>query len=274
MRLGLEAGEATLEAAVELGVTGVPIDGGALVERGIDATLTPLRTRGLEVCQIGAFGFNPLSTDRDEVDVQTQLLRDLIPKAGETGGRFIVLGPGNYHPSGFGHYDPRNFETSARHAYADALRPMLDLADRHDVYLTIEPYLKGVVNGAEAFDEIRERADSDRLRCNLDPSSLYAGLHDFLDPGPLVTRTVDGLRGHIGLIHIKELAVQEGFHLKMGLAPLAAGHTDWAAMLTAASRHVSEDAWVIVEHCASIDEARQHVAAIREAARAAGISLS
>ena len=65
MRLGLEAGKYTLDLAAELGIAGVPISAGSLVEEGVEATLAPLRERGLQVCQIGAFGYNPLSTDRE-----------------------------------------------------------------------------------------------------------------------------------------------------------------------------------------------------------------
>ncbi len=68
MRLGLEAGPHTLDLAVALGIKGVPVSIDAILNDGIEATLEPLRERGLQVCQIGAFGYNPLSTDRDRAN--------------------------------------------------------------------------------------------------------------------------------------------------------------------------------------------------------------
>ena len=63
MRLGIDAGKHTQDVAVEHGIRGVPISADQLVNEGVEATLAPLNARGLQVCQIGAFGFNPLSTD-------------------------------------------------------------------------------------------------------------------------------------------------------------------------------------------------------------------
>jgi sugar phosphate isomerase/epimerase len=50
MKLGLEAGKDTLDLAVAHGVQGVPVSAGDLVNKGVDATLSPLRERGLAVC--------------------------------------------------------------------------------------------------------------------------------------------------------------------------------------------------------------------------------
>ena len=50
MRLGLEAGKDTHDLAVELGIKGVPISAEQLVRDGVEATLAPLRARGLQVC--------------------------------------------------------------------------------------------------------------------------------------------------------------------------------------------------------------------------------
>ncbi|MEM8737060.1 MAG: TIM barrel protein [Planctomycetota bacterium] len=274
MRLGLEAGDPTPELAAELAITGVPIDGGALVEHGVQAALAPLRKHSLSVCQIGAFGFNPVSDDAEAAQAQTQLLNQIIPLAADTGCRYITLGPGNHHPSGFGHYDLRNTTDDAIHAYAQAIKPLAELAEKHDAVLCIEAYLKGVVRSAESFLAVQDQVGSDRLRCNVDPSSLYAGLHDFLTPMPLVEKTIAGLAGHVGLVHVKELGVEEGFHLQMGLTPITAGHTDWGRFLTLVEPHLPEDSWVILEHILSADQARSSHRYLSDAAHRAGVSLA
>lgn len=63
MRLGVEVGKHTHDVAVGHGIRGVPISADQLVNAGVAETLAPLNERGLQVCQIGAFGFNPLSVD-------------------------------------------------------------------------------------------------------------------------------------------------------------------------------------------------------------------
>jgi len=273
MRLGLEAGGDTLELAVELGIRGVPVDGGSLVNDGVDAALAPLRSRGLEVCQIGAFGYNPLSSDVDAAKQQAELLRCIIPLAGETGCRNVVIGPGNYHPSGFGHYDLRNFEPQAVHAFADAIAPLVALAEEHGVCLSIEMYLKGVIHSVSQFKALRRLVGCDALRANVDPSSLYTFWHA-VHPARAVEDVCTGLAGHYGLVHVKEVAVSEGFHVHMGLVPLGMGHTDWAQMLRLVSPHMPEDSWLILEHVLSPEEGRQSYRVLMDAAGKARVTLS
>ncbi|QDU70575.1 sugar phosphate isomerase/epimerase family protein [Mucisphaera calidilacus] len=273
MRLGLEAGEATHDVAAELGVRGVSIDAGVLLDRGVEAAMDPLRERGLEVCQVPAFGYNPLSPDRGALDRETDRLRRLIALTPATGCRYISIGPGSFASAAFGLFDERNRRDSAVEAMASALCPLVALAAAHDVVLTVEAYLKGVISSAERFAMLRDLVGSDHLRCNLDPSSLYAGVDDCFDPMPLVERTVAGLGGWIGLVHVKEVGLEEGFHVRMGLTPVGRGHTDWAAFLRLSSAYAAADSWVIVEHCQSAEEARSSVALIRAAAAEAGVAF-
>ena len=166
MRLGLEAGKDTLDLAVELGVRGVPISAQALVEQGVEATLAPLRARGLEVCQIGAFGYNPLSSDTERQAAQSALLQAVLPLAPETGCTYITICGGNRHPSGFGAGDAYNYTDDALDEVAGALAPLLALAERHGCALTIEAYLKTAIYSADRFLALQARTGSDALRCN------------------------------------------------------------------------------------------------------------
>ncbi len=270
MRLALDAGEHTLDLAAELGIGGVPIDGGSLLNDGVDATLKPLRERGLVPCQIGCFMFNPLSDDGN--DAEAQRLRDVIPLASDAGCRNIVIGPGNFHPSGFGEHDPRNDEPAALAALADALQPMLDLCEQHDARLCIEPYLKGVINGPDRFKQLHDRLQSERLRANVDPSSLY-DYADAIDPAAKVAAVCEGLVGHYGVIHLKEVALRPGFHVHLELAPIGSGKTDWADLLRCAAEHAAVDDWAVIEHVSSPEEAHASVAFIRDAASQAGVEL-
>jgi sugar phosphate isomerase/epimerase len=273
MRLGLDAGKLTLDLAAELGISGVPVSGSAIVANGVDATLQPLRQRGLSVCQIGAFGYNPLAPDAQAVARERDMLERLIPLAGQTGCRYIVISPGNYHPSTFATYDLRNFTEQALDAMAAALKPLVALAERHNICLSIEPYLKGVINSAESFLALQRRVGSDALRANLDPSSLY-GYREAIAPDRFVEHLCSALAGHYGLVHLKEINVAEGFHLHMGLCPIGSGHTNWSQLLRLAGPHVPQDSWVILEHVSSADEARRSIQILRAAAEEAGVSLN
>jgi sugar phosphate isomerase/epimerase len=278
MRLGLEAGKHTVDLAVELGIGGVPISAGPLVEDGVEATLAPLRARGLQVCQIGAFGYNPLSTDRQRQAQQAALLEGVIPLAAETGCPYVVINGGNYHPSGFGAGDARNFTDRALDEVAEALAPMLALAERHGAKLSIEPILKSAIYSAESFVALHARVAraggaADALRVNVDPTSLY-DYWDLCDSRETVRHVCTALAGHYGLGHVKEVALAEGFHIHAGLAPLGAGNTNWAEMLRLMAPHMPEDSWLILEHVATPEEGRNSLDILRAAAAEVGVSLT
>jgi len=273
MRLGLEAGADTLSLAEELNIKGVPINASDLVEKGVETTIQPLQQKGLEVCQVGAFGFNPLSTDKAAQAKQREMLGKAIPLAPETGCPYIVICGGNYHPSGFGAHDLRNEHPEALDKIAEVLTPLLELAEQHGVYLSIEAYLKTAISSPERFLALQEKVDSDALKVNIDVTSYY-DYSDFLDPSETVQRVCNELAGHYGLGHIKDIALKEGFHLNAGLAPLGSSPTDWANVLKLMEPYLPEDSWLILEHVLSPEEARESVAYLRNAAEQAGVPLT
>lgn len=273
MRLGLEAGEHTLDLAVEQGIKGVPISMEDLVDSGAEATVAALAERGLQVCQIGAFGYNPLSTDAEAQVRQGELLAQAIPLAVETGCPYLVICGGNYHPSGFGAGDRRNFTDEALDTLAERLAPVVDLAEAHGAKITIEAYLKTAIYSADRFLALKERLPSDALRCNVDPSSLYT-YWDLWDAAETVHQTCTKLAGHYGLVHLKEVALNEGFHIHASLAPLGTGVTDWTEMLRLIAPHIPEDSWVILEHVQTVEEGRASLALLRAAAEEADLTLA
>jgi sugar phosphate isomerase/epimerase len=273
MRLAIDAGPHTIAAAKELGIRGVPVDGGELAKRGVAEVVDPIRAEGLEVCQIGAFGYNPLHPDTAVLSAKTELVGTLIGLAPQTGCRYIVINGGNLHPSGFGHGFRENFSTASLKKVASALKPLAAKAERENVCLSVEPYIKSTVCSPEAFLELSRMVNSPALRINLDVTNFY-GLEDMWDCTTTVRHVCDSLKGHYGLVHLKDVALKEGFHIHIDLAPLAQGVTDWALVLSEAAPHVPEDSWVIVEHVGSLEEARASIALVRSAAKGVGVALA
>jgi sugar phosphate isomerase/epimerase len=268
MRLGLEAGKDTLDLAAKHGVRGVPISAAQLVKDGVDGTLAPLAERGLVICQIGAFGFNALRMDAE----QRRILAEAIPLASQTGCPYIVIGPGNYQAAAFAAADPNNFTDAALDEMAEALAPLLTLAEAHGVYLSIEAYLKGAISSPDRFLALQQRTGSPALKANIDVSSLY-DFRDLVDPSRLVESVCTGLVGHYGLVHLKEVALSEGFHLHAGLVPLGQGPTDWAQVLRLVAPHLPADSWVVLEHVQTAEEAATSLSLVQEAAARAGVDL-
>ena len=274
MRFGIEAGEHTMTLAKDLSFTGVPIDGHALVAKnGVETVMTPLRDAGLDACQIGMFDFNPLAETHSK-KVETTL-RQVILLASETGSRSIVIGPGNYNHegAGFASHDRRNFTDHALETMADTLRPLCQLAEKNHVRLCIEAYLKGAVHSARRFRELADLVASPALACNVDPTSLYT-FSDVVDPRGRVDRTCKQLAGRYGVVHLKEVAISDGFHVHMGMVPLGEGPTDWRRMLEQLREYAKPDDWLVIEHVGSVEEGLKSHDLIRGLAADVGLELT
>ncbi len=269
MRLGIEAGSHTLDVAVEHGIKGVPIYVEQLVKEGVEATLKPITERGLQVCQIGAFGFNPLIQDIE----QAKMLNQAIEMANDTGCRYIVINGGNYHPTGFLAGDSRNFTDDALDDVAEYLKPFVEKAEKSSVRLSIEPYLKTAIATPERFLALKEQISSDALRANIDVTSFY-DYRAMWQPDPVVEAVCTKLAGHYGLGHIKDIELKEGFHIHVDLAPLGSSLTDWSQVLTLMQPNLPDDSWLILEHVSSPEEASNSLQLLHDAASRAGIELT
>ena len=205
MRLGIEAGEHTFVLAERYGLRNVPISVDDLVNQGAEKVMEPIRARGLEVCQIGAMGYNPLSPDSGAVESQTKSLKRGIELAPETGCGVIAISCGSFAPSANGAHHRDNFSEKALSGMAEALRPLLGLAENNGVKLSVEAYVKGVIHSPESFDRLYEKCESSAVRINLDITSLY-DLKDLIDPDPICRSAIPKMKGKVGIVHLKGIA--------------------------------------------------------------------
>jgi sugar phosphate isomerase/epimerase len=272
MKLALEAGPATLDLARELAVAGVPLDADTLLRDGPAATLAPLRERGLSPCQIGAFFFNPLDPDLAARAASAERVARLIPLAAEAGCPFIAFAAGSRATDIFGGADPGNLADNALAEAASTLAPLADLATRHGVRLTLEPHIRSVLATPERAAALFARVGSPALRVTLDVSNFY-DFFDLLDSEPMRLRCETALAPCCGIVHFKEIAVLPGFHFHAGMVPMGSGRTDWRAVLGTAAKIAPSDGWLLVEHCATPEEARASIALVRAAAAGLGLPL-
>ena len=272
MRLGIDAGDHSFSLAERYGIKGVPISLDTLVANGVTDTLVPLRDHGLEVCQIGAMGYNPLSPDRESLERQTALLETGIPLASETGCSCIAISCGSYAESAFGGFHADNYTPKAIEDMAKMIAPLLELAGDNGVFLSIEAYIKGVINSPDTFDSLAELTGSSAIKINLDITSLY-DLKDLIDPEPICRTMIPKYNGKVGIVHFKGIALDEGFHIHAGLKPITEDPTDWRFVLEETSKVVEADTWVILEHVLSEEEGEKSIMHIKNLASELHIDL-
>lgn len=260
MRIGIDAGASSIECAQKNGVAGVPVSSRALLEESTPSLLGPIRDAGLSVCQINAMGYNPLHPDPDNRAASREAVLNALERSSELGCPWISINGGNYHPSGFLHGDKRNYSAVALEEIAGELEPLLKTAERAGAYLTIEPYIKGAISSAERFLTLQSLLGTarERLRINLDVTSFY-DLQALIDPDPVCDALCRDLADSIGLIHIKEIALSESFHIHADLVPVTEGPTDWERVLRRSVPSAPVDSWIVIEHVQSEDEAKASV---------------
>jgi sugar phosphate isomerase/epimerase len=273
LRLGIEAGSHTVAMAQELGVRGVPVDIHDLVKKGGAALRAELAAQGVEPCQVGAFGYNPLHPDLEYRQQQAELILSVLPELSALGCAYVVINGGNRHPSGFGHGDLYNFSKEGLHETAENLKPLCEAAAANGGYISIEPYIKSCASSAERFCELADAVGSSALRMNLDVTNHY-DLGAMWDPRDLIRTTARTLGARTGLVHLKEVVLKEGFHIHMDLGPIGDGPTDWGLVLQEAAPFVAADSWVLVEHIGSPEEARRSFEIVRAAGAAVGVALA
>lgn len=272
MKLGLEAGAHTFALAERHGIKGVPISVDELVEKGPDAAVAPLREKGLEVCQIGAIGYNPLGPDKDAAEKQKQLIQKAIPMATAAGCPLIAISCGSYAGSAYGGFHRDNFADKALDDMAEAIAPLLSLAEEHGAVISIEAYIKGVVNTPDSFDKLAAKCSSPALKINLDITSQY-DLRDLIDPTKICREVHPKYKGKVGIVHFKGIGLEEGFHISAGLAPITEDPTDWKLVLEETSKVIDDDTWVLLEHVLSEEEGDKSITYLREIAADLGIAF-
>jgi len=231
-----------------------------------------LRERQLVPCQIGAFFFNPLSSDIAARRLAAAKIARLIPLAAEVNCPWIAFAGGSLHPDIFGGADPANLHEAALAAAVHELTPLAALAAQYGVRLTLEPHLRSILATPERAAELCARVGSPALRVTFDVTNYY-DFFALLDSDDIARRCGIALATHTGMIHLKEIALTGGFHLHASLVPIGQGRTDWAQVLSTAGSIAPADSWVLIEHCTNLAEARQSVACIRAAARSTDLDL-
>lgn len=100
---------------------------------------------------------------------------------------------------------PDNDTPAAWADLCDAMARAVEIAERHDVRLGIEPELANVVNSASAARSLIDEMQSDRLCIVLDPANLFE-IAPLEDQRRIVGDAIDLLSDRIAMAHAKDRA--------------------------------------------------------------------
>lgn len=158
-------------------------------------------------------------------------------------------------------------DNSSLAAWKDLLASMevaLEIADRMDLYLGVEPELANVVNSAEQAKRLIDELHSPRLKIIFDPANLF-------ETGPLaqqrliVSRALEILAPHLAMAHAKDRNPDGSF------ATAGKGVLDYAHFLK--ELHSSGFSGPLVAHGLGAEEAPQVGDFLRLQLQKLGVSL-
>jgi sugar phosphate isomerase/epimerase len=137
-------------------------------------------------------------------------LETLAAACAGLGTGLITLCTGTRDPDDQWHPHPGNDSTSAWHDLLASMQIAVDIAERHDVLLGIEPELANVVNSAQRARALISQIASPRLRIVLDPANLFA-VATPEQQRRTVSEAIDLLADRIVMGHAKDRDAKGGF---------------------------------------------------------------
>lgn len=274
MRIGLNVGPLTVDLAIEEGIKGAAFNNAPqLLTDGVKATLAPIRDKGLEVCQIAHWMYNPLGPEREKQVGLGREIEKIIPLLPETGHPMLLLNAGNYDQRSYGGTHPNNFTDAALDDAARALVPIVKLAEKNAVTIVIEPFVQNVVSTPERFIALKEKIGSKAFMCNLDLCNFY-DFNDMMHPSDTAHHVCQVLAGHYVTAHVKDLRMVPGVHIHIEEAPFGEGVSDWATAFKYFAKDMPADGWVTLEHAKTREDALLGLRNMRAVATRAGVTLS
>jgi sugar phosphate isomerase/epimerase len=117
---------------------------------------------------------------------------------------------------------PDNHTPEAWRDLLEAMGTAIEIADRYDVDLGIEPELANVINSAGKARQLIDELKSPRLRIVLDPANLFE-VKTLEEQQTIVSSAIDLLADHIVMAHAKDRSL-DGSFATAGKGVLDYGH--------------------------------------------------
>jgi sugar phosphate isomerase/epimerase len=117
--------------------------------------------------------------------------------------RLITLCTGTRDPEDQWKAHPANDAPEAWDDLLGSMETVVEVANRHDIDLGIEPELANVINSAEKARRLMDEIGSRRLKIVLDPANLFETA-SIDDQRRVVSKAIDLLAGRIVMVHAKD----------------------------------------------------------------------
>ena len=180
------------------------------IDQATIASIAKARTMtGVSLCALSAT-FNMIHPDRSVRAAGLESLDVLAAAARRLAIPLLTLCTGTRDQGDQWRHHPDNHTPAAWSDLVASMTSAIEIAERHDVRLGIEPELGNVVDSAKAARRLLDELGSDRLRIVLDPANLFETASP-AEQYRLIDQALDLLAPAIALAHAKDRARDGSF---------------------------------------------------------------
>ncbi len=163
-----------------------------------------MESRRIEIAAVSGT-FNLIHPDLQQRRTGLRRLGALAEACGDMGTRLITLCTGTRDPQDMWRHHPESRSAQAWRDLCDSMAQAIELADKYDLLLGIEPEISNVVDSAQAARRLLSEMKSDRLKIVIDGANLFpAGTLPRMSQ--ILTEAFDLLGGDIAMAHAKDLS--------------------------------------------------------------------
>jgi sugar phosphate isomerase/epimerase len=221
MRLGIFAKTfgtrealATLKAVAEVGFSctqfnmacaGLPSMPEAIDDSIYSAIAAASQATGVEISAVSGT-YNMIHPDPAVRETGMRRLEVLALACNHMGTDTVTLCTGTLDPHDQWRWHPGNGTTTAWRALMREMERAINIAERHDIWLGIEPELANVVSSAQKALELIQQLGSTRLRIVLDPANLFE-IANKRESRTIVACAIEKLADRLFIAHAKDRSV-------------------------------------------------------------------
>jgi len=182
---------------------------------------------------LGAAAIRP---DKAEETIHKRKIASALKIAGKIGCPTLRYSVGSMHPTDIWMHHPENVTQKALDKLVENTRELVPVAEDANCILCPETTQWTIVNNLERMKEFVDRLDSPYVRIIFDPVN-HMTAHRVYDSGRFVKCALAYLGDRIGVIHVKDVKVQDKLLVvHIDEAEMGTGLLDHAALMQASNQ--------------------------------------
>lgn len=202
-----EAGYATVQYNMACsGLGSLPAE---IPDAAIDAVREAVASTGVTIAALSAT-YNMIHPDHATREAGRAAFAALAAAAPALGTRLLTVCTGSRDATDQWRHHPDNATDEAWRDMRQEMALLIEIAERHDLSIGIEPELANVISSAPLARRLLDELQSSRLRIVLDPANLFE-IGQPAERKRLVTEAIDLLGPAIALAHAKDRTEDGGF---------------------------------------------------------------